>query len=130
MHIRESNHFKVVFLEISEDWEGPSQNNEWLKYEFSSAKITTNLNGCICVFSNHEDCLSKQLPHLLGIKLWKMTFRVNIGMISYMMQYHLLLLGAFINLFMCREMNWQNCREGQHLTSDKNLFFWTGSQKN
>lgn len=46
------------------------------------------------------------------------------------MQYHLLLLEAFINLLIPRVMNWQNCRKGQHLISDEKLFFWIGSHKN
>lgn len=49
------------------NWEGPFQNNELFQQEFSSEKVATNLNGCICVLSSQEDCLSKQLPHFLEV---------------------------------------------------------------
>lgn len=97
---------------------------------FPLQKIATNLSGCNCMFFNQEDCLSKQLPNFLNTKFLKMSFRLILGMQSYITQHHLGLLDAFINLLMSRVMNWQNCRKGQHLISDEKLFFWIGSHKN
>lgn len=40
-HNGKDSYFRLVFLEIPEDWEGPFQNNELFQQEFSSTKTAT-----------------------------------------------------------------------------------------